>query len=220
LGAERNNRDYRIEALVLAVLPDFKVTARSMPFSQEPDPFADLLAFPADHTTVVYAAGRTIFLRRTIDLSTAWTRETPPGLFGTRRVSISADGSSVAAAILDTTFSEAQKNCYVEILSAARGEVIASLPLNGDEGVALSPDASRLAVASRVPVAGSGEFDLKVDIYELPSGRRTAGALHDRVPKGRFQNLNGVFDIHGLEFTSDGHYLLSSGNHKTKIWKV
>ena len=60
-----------------------------------------------------------------------------------------------------------------------------------------------------------------MEIYDIASRRLVATGTHDRVPPGRFQILNGVFDNDdGIQFTSDGKYLATSGNNRVKVWEI
>jgi WD40 repeat protein len=104
------------------------------------------------------------------------------------------------------------------VYNGTDGRPIAKLPLNGDQGLAVSPDGKSLAVGKRLRKAK--DIDLLVEIYDIASGQLVATGTHDQVPPGRFQNLNGVFDNdNGLRFTSDGEYLITSGNNKIKFWE-
>ena len=222
IGVDLNNTTRRFDHIFLAALPDFREIKR-LPFrpTPEPEPFGDSdLFFSADRKIVAYSTGHTVLCRRTDDLSVVWSHRLPPDLQGASRLALSAEGNLVAIAVIDTAFREQQKNCFVEIIEGPEGRLATRLPLNGDQGVALSPDGSRLALATRFPVFGTGDVELEIGVYELARGVLVASGLHDRVPPGRLQNLNGLFTVHGLEFASDGKHLLSSGNNTTKVWSV
>jgi len=45
-------------------------------------------------------------------------------------------------------------------------------------------------------------------------------ALHSRVPRGRFQNLDTSFAVHGVEFLSGGRYVVTSGNNAVRVWEL
>jgi hypothetical protein len=51
----------------------------------------------------------------------------------------------------------------------------------------------------------SADIHLLMESYDIASRHLVATGTHDRVPPGRFQILNGVFDnADGIQFTSDG----------------
>ena len=222
LGIETSSSPYRHNALLRAMLPDYKEVLR-VPFApsgKEPDGYETFPFVSSDRASFVYAFGHTIVCRRTKDLAILWTAEIEKELFGTRTLAISADGGRAAVAVIDTDLWDRQRRFYVAVYDGKDGTLVSRIPVNGDQGLAVSPDGESLAVAKRIPQGG--DVRLVVDIYQVTSGKLVATATHDRVPSGRDQILNGQFDHaeNGLQFTPDGRFLVTSGNNRVKVWEA
>jgi WD40 repeat protein len=56
-----------------------------------------------------------------------------------------------------------------------------------------------------------------VSIYEVATGVKLARVEHEPVTSNPFMNAS--FGIHGIEFTPDGKYLVTS-THDTKVWAL
>lgn len=222
LGMDTSTAPFRHNVLTKAVLPDYVEVARvpfAVPDGEKQDGHETSPFISANRQIFAYAFGHTIVCRRTEGFTVLWTQPIEKEFFGTRRLTVSANGSRVAVAVIDTTLWEYQRRFYVSIYHGEDGREIVKLPVNGDQGVAVSPDGKLLAVGKRL--AKSGDIQLLMEIYDIPSRRLVATGTHDRVPPGRFQNLNGVFDNDdGLQFTSDGKYLVTSGNNRVKVWEI
>jgi hypothetical protein len=204
-------------------LPDYQEIARaSFTIGKEPEPLGhdtDVVV-SADRTLLGYGADHTIVCRRTETLEVIWSRQVEPEYFGAVRLAISANGSRVAAAVLDTTFIEQQRHYYIGIFEGKDGAEVARLPLNGGAGIAISPDGRMLAVGERLdPPAGSKETQLVVSIFDVASGQRIDTVIHDRFRIGRGEWVNSHFGVAGIQFSSDGKNLITSGTH-TKIWEL
>jgi hypothetical protein len=77
-----------------------------------------------------------------------------------------------------------------------------------------------LAVGERLdPPAGSKETQLVVSIFDVASGQRIDTVIHDRFRIGRGEWVNSHFGVAGIQFSSDGKNLITSGTH-TKIWEL
>jgi hypothetical protein len=193
----------------------FSITPDRNPIGHDTEAF-----FSSDRGKFAYCTDRSIVVRRSSDLGVAWTREVERDYFGAPRLAISSDGSRVAAAVVDTTFVEQQRKYYIEVYTGSEGTPISRLPLKGDAGLAISPDGNRLAVGERLnSTARANETQLAVSIFDIASGQQVARIIHDqfRIAKGEW--VNSHFGTHGIQFTSDGKFLITSSVH-TKIWEL
>ncbi len=211
----------RATALVRSAVPDFGEVGR-VPFSvgkQDAVDHGTRVFFSADRKTIVYGADHTIICRRTRDLSVAWThavdREFP---FGARNFAVSPDGSHVAAAIIDTQFVPQQRKYYISLHNGHDGIERTRLQLNGSGGIGISPDGRLLAVGANAPQAGNDETMVTVHVYDAVTGQRVKTLVHDQISNNK-AFLYGSFGPNGIQFTSDGKYLITSTIH-TKIWEV
>lgn len=222
LGIETSDSPYRHNALTRALLPNYEEVARASfaePVGEEPDGYETFPYISADRSSFIYAFGHRIVCRRARDLQVLWTTELDERFFGARTLAISANGGTAAVAVVDTTVWDRQRNYYVAVYSGRDGTLVRKIDINGDQGVAVSPDGGSVAVARRL--REQGVIHLVVEIYDIGFGRLLSSGTHDRVSSGRYQNLNGVFDYeNGLQFTSDGRYLITSGNNRVKIWEI
>jgi hypothetical protein len=216
----------RVETLVRAALPDYREIARApFPVKAPDEPYGrdTEVSISADRRFVAYGTDHTVVRRRTEDLGITWTRYVKPGYpFGIFRAAISADGGRVAAAVVDNTFQP--KAFYIGVYNGADGAPLAELPLNGCDGLAVSPDGALLAVGERVETDPRLQaVELAVSLIDLSSGKRLARVVHDQfhIGRGRGRTLwvDSAFGIHGIQFTSDGKYLITSGI-KAKVWAI
>ncbi|HEY1759725.1 MAG TPA: hypothetical protein VGG72_30420 [Bryobacteraceae bacterium] len=210
-------------ALFRAELPDYQETLR-VPFAAHSDA-KDLrlrsLVLTADRKVFAYGFDHTIVCRRTGGLDVIWTRQVAPELpYGIGRLAISADGSRAAAAVVDMTFLDTQKQFYVEVYAGRDGATIARLPVNGYQALALSPRGDLLAVGTRVPDTRTRDILLGLEVYKVETGRMIGSALHSRIPQGRFQNLDASFAVHGVEFLSGGRFVVTSDNSAVRVWDL
>jgi WD40 repeat protein len=139
---------------------------------------------------------------------------------GSIKTAISADGRVVAVAAVDTAEWAAQQRFFVAVLNGEDGEEMNRLPINGDQGLAISPNGKLLAIGRRIPTGQ--DIDLLVEVYDIASGRLVATATHYRVPPGRFQQASALFTVgRGITFTPDGRYLVTSANGEwVRIWQL
>lgn len=219
IGTVLNEATSRYEALVRLALPGYRELVR-VPFAVSPrEQYANDtdLFFSADRTIFGYAAGHTLVCRRTKDLGIIWTQAIEQEFFGASRLAISANGSRVAAAIIDTAYLADQRKYYISLYDGKDGSPLARLPVNGYAGLALSPDGELIAAGRRTMNAKTREVQLFVDLYNVGSAKPFASLLHDTVPPGREQSLNAGFGYYGIQFTSDGTYLITSSN-RVKVW--
>lgn len=220
LGIESEPSTAKTVALILAGVPDFHQLAR-VPYSvsavvrPEPQFQGTGPVIAAEGKTFVHADHHSIVLRAVEDLSVIWTRDIEPELYGIRRLSITPTGNRVAAAILDFAVKGPQPLDYVGVYDGRDGTPLARLPLDGSEGMAISPDARFVAIGRELK--GAKNIDLAVEIYDVASGHKLSTVLHDSVPPGRYQRLVATFGA--IEFTSDGKYLVTSGNNLVKVWQ-
>lgn len=223
LGAEYSDATRRCTTLERCIWPgDAIATQAAFAVASTPDPNGhetDIFV-SADRKKFVYASDHVIGCRNSSDLSLAWSRETERDYFGPTRLAISSNGNWVAAAVVDTTFLEQQRRYYVAVYSGLDGTLIAKLPLKGDSGLAISTDGKLLAVGERMDSLGrANEAELAASIFDCPSGKRLARFLHDRVRTDGANWVKSHFGVHGIQFTSDGKYLITSGT-RTRIWEI
>jgi hypothetical protein len=217
-------------ALWLAALPDYRETARAaFATTSEPERYGRPRAFGGamhwgydttpvvslDKSIVVYGAGHYLVCRRTTDLQILWTQLIEPEYFGVWQVAVTPDGTSVAAAVIAGPAVDNDKS-YIGVYRGGDGFVLAKLPLNGFDGVSISPDGKLLAVSAQTPVPGG--LEPSVVLYEIASGAQAGKVSHAPVNVSGFGN-SGRAGIGG-EFTPDGRYLITSGFRDTKVWLV
>ncbi len=185
-----------------------------------------------DRQRVIRGLGRdeySIVCYRSTELSRLWLRHVEiPGarwdglhnFKGRITTAISADGRFVAVAAVDTAEWAAQQRFFVAVLNGEDGEEMNRLPINGDQGLAISPDGKLLAIGRRIGT--EEDIYLLIEVYDVASGRLVATATHYRVPPGRFQQASAAFSVgRGITFTPDGRYLVSSANGEwVKIWQL
>jgi hypothetical protein len=133
---------------------------------------------------------------------------------------MSADGNRIAAAILDTAFVEHQRKYYIGVYDGRDGSLLAKLPINGDAGLAISPNGKFLAVGERIEAkADPPDVQLVVSIFDIASGKQVARFVHDHFHVGRGEGVNSHFGINGIQFAGDGKYLITSSIH-ARVWEL
>jgi hypothetical protein len=222
LGVGSATAPFRYSTLVVATLPDFEEAARvwfAVPPGTDPDGYETFPAVAGDRKKLFYAFGRVLVCRQTEDLALLWTRTIDNNLLNGQILAVSADGMRLAASFMGTETKGPERTPFIEIYDGRDGSLVRRLAENGDQGMALSPTGRWLAVAKSI--RKSDAIHLLIDMYDAMSGQLIASAVHDRVPPGRLQSLNGQFhNSNSLQFTSDGKYLLSSANNLVKVWQV
>ena len=227
LGLEYGGAAPRRDVLTRVMLPDYQETAR-VPFVPEDAESRRETAIwiSNDRKTLVYAfestpgrsaPGYTIVCRRTSDLKILWTRQIEEDSWGTSWMAITPDGNRIAVAVVDTSVKDQQRQFYIGVYGGQDGVPIATLAINGDYGVALSPGGRLLAVSKVSRDRATGNIPLSVEIYSVASGRQIASVVHGYVSPGRFQTLDANV---GSEFTPDGKYLITTGNNSVKVWVI
>ena len=171
--------------------------------------------FSADRETMSYGFDHVIVCRRTKDLALLWTRVIDREYMGAWRLAVSADGRYIAAAVTDSAFSHKQKKYYVGVYGGKDGEELARLPITGTDGLAISSNGKLVATAE--VVYGKRGAVPTVTVYDISSGVKVARAEHEPVTSNPFMNAS--FGIHGIEFTADGKYLITS-THDTRVWSL
>jgi hypothetical protein len=232
LGLESNPQTSQSEALVRAELPDYKEVVR-VPFAatQEPERYGrpaisgrgivyghdtDPL-ISADRRTVAYGAGHSLVCRTASNLEVLWTRAIEPEYLGAWLLDLTPDGSKVAAAVVGGSSVADRDKFYVGVYDGKDGSVVAKFPINGREGVAISPDGKLLAVSQQTRIS-NGQVQPSVNIYDVSSGHQVGDVAHPAVNTSGFGN-SGVGSI-GSKFTPDGKYLITSGVNDTMVWAV
>jgi hypothetical protein len=176
------------------------------------------LTFSLDRRFFVSTAGEHLLYRRSSDFGVEWTRVLDSSL-QIRSLGVSANGDWVAAALNEPTFVDKMTRWKVFVLEGRQGATVATLPVNGIRGVAISPDGKLLAVGEQVRLEGLFEaYELWVSLYEIPSGKPLARLFHDRMWK-RSGIMDTDFFQNGIQFTADGKYLVSGGRN-TRIWRL
>jgi hypothetical protein len=169
------------------------------------------LVISDDRKTLAYGFDDVLVCRNADDLSVRWTRSIEPDRRASQ-VAVTAHGTRVAAVITGDK-SNPSFVPYAAIYDGTDGALVTRVQLNKDGRIALPPAGNQIAIAAREP-SGDGHTATTVRIYELPSGKTLALAVHARVKNGRHSWL--LSDL-VLAFTSNGKYLVTSGM-STKVW--
>jgi hypothetical protein len=220
LGVEAEPNPTRAVALLREMLPDYREIART-PYTLDSVDQDDSVShywspvISADRKSFAYMLGHTIVLRRAADLSVVWTHKVELTFFGVEQLAINANGSRVAAAVLDFVEKERHANDFIGVYDGLNGQSIARLRVTGKDGFAISPDGT-LVASVRVLHKNRG-VELLADVYDVKSGRLLATYEHDVVPPGKYQYLTAKMER--IEFTSDGKYLVTSGNNRVRVWQ-
>jgi hypothetical protein len=222
IGTE-NGKTRKLEWYTHVSLPEWNTVKRVPQVPEDlPRPVRsaamDGLKFSLDRRFFADTAGEHLLYRRCSDFGVVWTRVLDSSL-QIWKLCVSANGDWVVAALNEPTLIENMKRWKVFVLEGRQGATVATLPVNGIQGVAISPDGKLLAVGEQERVKGWVEaYELWVSLYEIPSGKRVARLFHDRMPKRR-----GIMDTdffqNGIQFTADGKYLVSGGRN-TRIWRL
>jgi WD40 repeat protein len=171
--------------------------------------------FSADRSLVAYGVDHSIVCRRTSDLGVLWTSQVDRAYFGAPRIGVSADGKYVVAAVTDSLFSNLESRYYLAMYDGKTGQELQRLKASGTDGVAVSPDGALIA-AAHVVATREGSVPT-VFLIKAATGDQIAAVRHDLVRANPFMNAG--FEIHGVEFTSDGRYLITA-THDTRIWDL
>jgi hypothetical protein len=211
----------RLEALTQVEFPSLRELRTCAPydFTKRVENGQDRqVIVSADRSKLIYASDRTMFCRDAETLDLLWTRANTPGFTYPLRPALSTQGDYAAVALVDTMFRDLQRNYCIEVLSGTDGTLIAKLPLNGIERVAISPDGKTLAVGERVERPNAArDCTLAVSLVDVATGKRLARLVHDRFQIKPHESLNSHFG--GLEFAVDGRYLISSST-KLCVWDM
>jgi len=136
------------------------------------------------------------------------------------QLTVSHDGTRVAIAFGENTLVSQIRIYYIEIYDLMDGNLLARLPVNGIEGIAVSPDGQFIAVGQReVLDSATDNIQPTVHVFEIATGRKLATMIHDNLRLGRGEYSYAAFGPDGIRFTADGRYLLTSTIH-TKIWSL
>lgn len=220
-----NPNPYRTESLALIQLPDYGEIVR-VPFSKNPrlpNPTKYGLtlsselgpAISDDRKSLVSYFDNTLVYRKAENLEVIWTHEKIDPSLRAYRLAISAGGRSVALAITDgVAFPEKPRQFYTAIYDGDTGSETATLPINGGEGMALSPNGKLIATVEQV--RSKGYVSPTIQIYDIASGIKLASLTHDSIKSDRREFLHASCQ---LAFTSDGKYLITSGMI-TKVWRL
>jgi WD40 repeat protein len=217
IGAELTSNK-GMTGLILASLPNYKETAR-VPFAKdnltEAGYHQSNIAISTSADRIIYGSARTIICRRASDLGLVWTHEVEPEMFGIRYVSITPDGTRVAAAVMDTMAVDFQRNFYVAVFDVQTGSLVARLHLNGTDCMVISPDGKLIAVENRrMPKPGVSQP--VIEIYDVDSGMQVAEVIHNT---HRSTARDFGIDAVRAEFSADGKYLITS-TYDTKVWAL
>jgi hypothetical protein len=217
LVARYAQRPHKLQWLSRVEFPSYKQLARVDVATEQADstPSAQV-SLSADRSVAAYFCGNALTCRRTADLEVLWSHSMESDLRALPSVSAHGDflAAAIAKAVWDGKF-EHHKRLYISVYAIKTGTEIARLPQTGNEGFAISPDGTLLAVVNGEP-GKKGEILPTVHIHEVSSGTRIASLVHDRVPSGRRQFLLAGC---GVSFTSDSRYLITSGM-VTKVWSI
>jgi hypothetical protein len=115
-------------------------------------------------------------------------------------MSVSADGSYIAAAITDSGFSNKERKYYIGVYDGKNGGELTRFAVSGTDVVYDERGA--------VPT---------VFVYDVATGTRLTSAEHEPVTSSAFMNAS--FESHGVEFSSDGKYPIAA-TRDTKVWAL
>ena len=215
LGVELHFQEHQKDSLLITKLPHYTEVARvGLPTPGDGEANLNVEpSFSADRARFVYKRGRTIVARQTQDLGTIWTHSIDSSAWGAVRAEYSPNAKWVVIAVRGRP-----TGTYVEVLNGDSGNPVARFSLNGNDGVGISSDGSRLAVGKQVPGPSGTRVESRVSIHEVSSGREMGFVVLAESTANR-AFLEGGFGYHGIRFTPDGRHLIVSGNH-TKIWRI
>ena len=206
---------YRAEALMQIELPDYRERVRVPFVTQAGDTLHSTdLFFSSDRKVAAYSFEDIVVCRRTEDLEVLWTQRISPRLTGAKRLAVSVDGSVVGVAVAGQ--GPPYREYYIGLYDGRNGTELGRLPICGGYGMGISPDGKLLAVGDRVRDGA----EMAVHIHELPSGRLVTSLEHGKVASGHLQFLRSLFEYNGIQFTSDGKYLIVSGGYHIKVWSL
>jgi hypothetical protein len=137
LGTVMDKNTNLLEAIVLAVLPDYVAAERAEVRSADQVRKETSVVVSSDRTRLGYVCNQVLSWRSAENLSVLWARPIASGMMP-RFVRISADGRYVAAVLVDTFWVEGQRACFIDVLSTANCALVARVPVNGFQGTAIS----------------------------------------------------------------------------------
>lgn len=204
----------RTHSVALMQLPELREVKRIEFTSDRMRPNYSGLWCSADRQTLAYSVGPTVFYLRSHDLSLVWESNVEAGMLAHKLV-VSARGEWVAAAFSDEASIMFQKKFYVAILKGSDGSLHSKVNVDGEAGIALSPDGRVLAVSFR-PRTDSWQYTVvpKVQLFDLATGAPFATLAHAPVPA-----RNASISQPLVQFTPDGRYLVTSG-YETRVWRM
>lgn len=183
-------------------------------------------------TPLIFSTNREVFacgvqnqieLRRASDLSLVFSAEGNPDLT-VGRVGVSHTGSLLAAAF--GAGRQKPNGMYglagVEtiVYDVNSGKVIQQFPVDGYEGVAISPDDKYLATAAVIHSERFREsVEIRIRVYAIATGKLVGTGLHVRVRDERGGYLNAGLATRGLFFIPGRQLLVSTGSI-VKVWAV
>ena len=168
LGTESSASPFRYDSLSLTELPGWKEDVR-IPFGigHDSNIAGHEPVISDDRKTLVVASGRNLIYRRTEDLALQWDRQVENRYLGVVRMAITKNGNRVAAAVIDQTGWQKQREFYVGVYAGGDGSTLAKLAVNGEQGVAVSNDGRLLATGKREIIGR--EIRLRVESYDIAS---------------------------------------------------
>ena len=215
---DNTGRQIQNEAILRITLPEYKEIQRA-PFLLTPkrnlSGYETGLMISGDRKKFIYGFDDTIVCRRTEDLQMVWTTNLEPEFSGAWQLPISTDGGFCAAALLNRA-----NDPYlflVRVYDGEDGSLIAQLPLDATQGLAISQDGKLIAVGEQAHVGKNVDLvELGVSFYEIPSGKKVGRIVHERFP---FIDRGGLNTFSKIQFTPDGKYLVTCRT-SIKVWQV
>lgn len=198
-----------------SVLKEVSVRPDGLPYKPAPagrvSPQLNMLVHKVDNLVVA---------RRTDDLSVLWAAPVDERALSAFQIVISGDGNRIAFTTPDNLVDGARivkGLTYVAVLDATDGTEIRRFNVDHRaDGLALNHDGSQLAMTETSQVR-SGTIEVYMVIRDVATGQVVNRLLHDRVPRGRYQNFEASG---GLAFDVDGERLYTSGGrHLVKVWR-
>ena len=112
------------------------------------------------------------------------------------------------------------KPSRIDVYDGKDGYPLATIPVDADETIAISPDRTLLAAGQRLAMRGKvSGTQPTVLLFDITSGKKVATLIQDQFRGGGAEFIYAGFGINGIVFTPDGRYLITSGLN-TKVWKI
>ena len=221
LGCGRSFKANRTEILTKVELPSYN-EIRRVPFAEGRSASTGMtetsVRTSVNRNKLVYTVDNAVVCRSTEHLATLWTRKTEADLV-LWQTAISADGGLVAASNSNNVTGQG-RTCHVWIYSGVDGATVAQIPVDGTEGMAISPDKTLLAVGQSIALHGrKSGTQPTVLLFEIASGKKLATLIQDQFYGGGGEFLHARFGFNGIQFSLDGKCLITSGLH-TKLWEI